>query len=154
MSDKRTMQVEAIANGTVIDHIPGPATLIVAELIAERDDKVFIGMNMPSKKIGRKGVVKIADRELTPEKISRLALLAPGASMCIIRDYKVVEKRPIPIPKAFTGIATCPNGNCITNHEACRTRFAVLTADPLTLRCDFCERSFPASELSVRQVLG
>ncbi|MDA3962235.1 MAG: aspartate carbamoyltransferase regulatory subunit [Planctomycetota bacterium] len=147
---KRTMQVEAIDHGTVVDHIPSAVTLRVAELIAEDGDQVFIGVNLKSKKVGNKGVVKIASRELRPATLSRLALLAPHATMCIIRDYQVVAKDPIPVPDSFTDIALCPNANCVTNHERWPTQFDVLSQRPLQVRCLHCERDFPASELAIR----
>lgn len=145
----RTMQVEAIEHGTVIDHIPSAVTLRVAALIAEHGDQIFIGVNLKSRKVGSKGVVKIAERELGPETISRLALLAPRATMCIIRDYRVVAKDPIPVPERFNGIARCPNGNCVTNHEDWPTEFRVLSERPLEVRCRHCERDFSGSDLSI-----
>lgn len=147
--DGRTMQVEAIEHGTVIDHIPSEVTLRVAELISERGDQIFIGINLRSGKVGLKGVVKIANKELTADVLSRLALLAPRATMVLIRDYQVVEKRPIPVPAAFRAIARCPNTNCVTNHERWPTEFHVLGERPLHVRCHHCERDFPADELTL-----
>jgi len=144
---KQTMQVEAIEHGTVLDHIPSEVTLRVAELLAGPDDQVFIGVNLPSSKFGRKGVVKIGNRELGQLAISRIALLAPQASMVIIRDYRVIQKGRIPVPESFAGIATCPNGNCVSNHEGALTRFDVVNADPLRVRCHYCERHFAGEEL-------
>lgn len=144
---ERTMQVEAIEHGTVIDHIPSAVTLRVAELISLPGDQVFIGVNLRSGKVGTKGVVKIADQELGPEILSRLALLAPRATQVLIRNFKVVGKHPIPVPDRFRGIATCPNPNCVTNHERWPTDFEVLGERPLHVRCYHCERDFPADEL-------
>lgn len=146
---RRTMQVEAIADGTVVDHIPSAVTLRVVQLLAGPHDQVFIGVNLRSAKVGSKGVVKIAGRELSETVISRLALLAPGATMSIIRGYRVIHKSPIPVPPAFLGIARCPNGNCITNHEQWESRFEVIDRRPLIVRCHHCERSFPADELAL-----
>ena len=145
----RTMQVEAIEHGTVIDHIPSQATLRVADLVSEPGDQVFIGVNLRSSKVGLKGVVKVANRELPPATLSRLALIAPQATMCLIRDYKVVAKHPIPQPDSFVGVAACPNPNCVTNHERWHTRFLVIQQRPLSVRCHHCERDFPGEELSL-----
>jgi len=146
---RRTMQVEAIDHGTVIDHIPSGVTLRVADLISEPGDQVFIGVNLRSGKVGLKGVVKVAERELAASTLSRLALIAPQATMCLIRDYQVVEKHSIPIPESFEGVARCPNPNCVTNHEHWPTTFAVLEERPLTVRCHHCERDFPGEDLSL-----
>ncbi|MBA3709280.1 MAG: aspartate carbamoyltransferase regulatory subunit [Planctomycetes bacterium] len=146
---QKVRQVEAIANGTVIDHIPSPMTLKVATLLAGPDDQVFMGMNLRSSLLGRKGVVKISGRELTERSVSSLALIAPTASISIIRDYTVVSKNPVPVPSRFEDIARCANPNCVTNHERWATRFDVVGRTPLRVRCIYCERSFDAADLTL-----
>lgn len=141
--------VPAIAHGTVIDHLPTAVTLIVAQLIADQDDEVLIGVNFQSRHLGRKGVIKITGRELSSADLSRLALVAPDASMAIIRDYAVVRKGPLPIPERIVDIARCPNPNCVTNHEPCTTHFMVTQAHPIVARCQYCERSFLGQELVI-----
>jgi aspartate carbamoyltransferase regulatory subunit len=148
-TNSRVRQVEAIVNGTVIDHIPGHMTLKVANLLAIEQDQVSIGMNLRSSRLGRKGVVKISGRELNPRTLSRLALIAPSATISIIRDTNVVKKFSVPMPKMFEDIARCANPNCVTNHEQWASRLEVIGADPLAVRCVYCERSFPASELAL-----
>ncbi len=148
-SNTRIRQVEAIVHGTVIDHIPGHMTLKVANLIARENDQVSIGMNLRSARMGRKGVVKISGRELDERTLSRLALIAPGANVSIIRDYQVVHKSAVPMPKTFEDIARCANPNCVTNHEKWSSRLEVIGELPLQVRCFYCERSFAASELTL-----
>jgi len=149
VSEKKVRQVEAIADGSVIDHIPPAATVQVANLISAPEDCVLIGINFASRALGRKGIVKISGRELLPETISRLALIAPQATLSIIRDYQVIEKSRVPVPEAFVGIARCPNPNCITNHEECTTWFAVLDPEAMRVRCRYCEREFLGPELAL-----
>lgn len=148
-TNSRVRQVEAIANGTVIDHIPSDMTLKVARLLTSDDDQVFIGMNLRSTRIGRKGVVKISNRELNAKAASCLALIAPSATLCIIRDYTVIAKHQVPTPAVFAEVARCANPNCVTNHERWSTRFSVVTAEPLRVRCQYCERSFAAADLTL-----
>ncbi len=146
----KVRQVEAIANGTVIDHIPGPMTLKVAALVGGPDDQIFIGVNLRSSRIGSKGVVKLSGRELSGRGLASLALLAPDASVSIIRDYAVVQKGPgRTIPARFDDIARCANPNCVTNHEQWSTRLLVVGRSPLVVRCTYCERSFKASDLQL-----
>src|SRR3954468_5944199 len=97
-------QVEAIANGTVIDHIPSEMTLKVAMLLAGHDDQVFMGMNLRSSLLGKKGVVKISGRELSERGVPSPALIAPTATICIIRDYAVISKKPVQVPARFDDI--------------------------------------------------
>ena len=146
-SHARSRMVEAIANGTVIDHIPAERTLAVAHLIARAGDQVFIGMNLRSSRMGRKGVVKVANRDLSDRDRDSLALIAPEASICVIRDYAVSAKAAVPIPARVVGIARCANPNCVTNHERWTTAFTTVMPAPLMLRCDYCERGFAAASL-------
>lgn len=148
-SSTRIRHVEAISNGTVVDHIPPAATLKVAQLLGTSTDQIFVGMNLRSARSGRKGVVKIAGRELDQRTLSCLALLAPGATVSIIRNYEVAGKVQVPVPERFEGVAKCANPNCVTTHERWTTRFTVVSKEPLTVRCIYCERSFLASELSL-----
>jgi aspartate carbamoyltransferase regulatory subunit len=106
-------------------------------------------VNLRSTRIGRKGVVKISNREIEGKAASSLALIAPSASICIIRDYAVVAKHQVPVPAVFEDIARCANPNCVTNHERCGTRFNVIVKTPLTVRCQYCERAFAAADLSL-----
>ncbi len=148
-SHGRNRMVEAIANGTVIDHIPAAVTLKVAALVSGPDDQVFIGQNLRSARLGRKGVVKVSGRLLTGRDLQTLALIAPGASICIIRNYEIAEKRPVGVPDLFEAIARCANPNCVTNHERWPTLFDVTHRDPLLVRCRYCERTVPAADLAL-----
>lgn len=148
-TSSRVRQVEAIAHGTVVDHIPPAATLKVAQLLAGSTDQVFVGMNLRSARSGRKGVVKIASRELDPRTLSCLALIAPEATISIIRDYGVVQKSPVAVPDRFDGVAKCANPNCVTTHERWTTRFTVIGRTPLRVRCQYCERTFAGGDLAL-----
>ena len=145
--DPKIRLVPAIPQGTVIDHLPPDTTLLVAQLISEPNDEVLIGVNFKSTHHGRKGVVKITGRELNSNDLSRLAVVAPQASIAIIRNYQIFHKAPVPVPEHIINIARCPNPNCVTNHEPCDTHFTVTDENPLRVRCRYCERQLSASEL-------
>ncbi len=148
-SGSRIRQVEAISNGSVIDHIPTAVTLKVAAMLAGSGDQLFIGANLRSSRMGRKGVVKIAGREISAHAASCLALLAPGATVSIIHDYQVLRKLPVEVPAEFTDVARCANPNCVTNHERWSSRLAVVGREPLRVRCCYCERSFLGTDLAL-----
>ena len=96
MSDnKQALQVAALKNGTVIDHIPSDKLFTVVALLGlqDSDSNITIGNNFESKKLGKKGIIKVADRFFTDEEISRLSVVAPNVKLNIIRDYEVVEKK-------------------------------------------------------------
>ena len=94
MSDQE-LRVSKIENGTVIDHIAGGQALNVLAILGidgTRGEAVSIGMNVPSDRLGRKDVVKVEDRELSQSELDVLSLIAPAATINIIRGYDVVEK--------------------------------------------------------------
>ena len=133
------MLVAAIENGTVIDHIPSEKTYQVAQLLGLQNlgTPVTIGYNLLSKKLGKKGIIKVADKFFTDEEVSRLSVVAPNIVLNIIRDYEVVEKKTVVTPEEIKGIVKCNNPKCITNNEPMATHFHVAN-DILT--CHYCEK--------------
>lgn len=138
----KSLLVTAIENGTVIDHIPADKTYQVANLLClqQSDTPVTIGYNLPSKKIGRKGIIKVTDRFFTDEEISRLSVVAPKIVLNIIRDYKVVEKKTVETPDELRGIVRCNNPKCITNNEPMPTIFNVIDKARGILKCHYCDK--------------
>ena len=136
--NKNQMLVAAIENGTVIDHIPSAKTYQVAQLLklAELATPVTIGYNFLSKKLGRKGIIKVEDKWFTDEEISRLSVVAPNIVLNIIKDFEVVEKKTVRTPEEIRGIVKCNNPKCITNNEPMRTHFHVTDG---ILTCHYCE---------------
>lgn len=142
------LKVDAIKNGTVIDHIPGKTALRVFFIIGEVEDEVVsIGLNLPSQTTGKKDLVKIEGRELSANEVNQIALIAPNATINIIRDFKVIKKFNVDIPEKIEGLMTCPNPKCITNMEAIPTSFKVKKAGQIQLQCTYCERTYPADEI-------
>ena len=133
------MLVAAIENGTVIDHIPSEKTYQVAQLLGLQNlgTPVTIGYNLLSKKLGKKGIIKVADKFFTDEEISRLSVVAPNIVLNIIRDYEVVEKKTVVTPEEIKGIVKCNNPKCITNNEPMTTHFHVANG---ILTCHYCEK--------------
>ena len=136
---KKEMLVAAIENGTVIDHIPSEKTYQVAQLLGLQNlgTPVTIGYNLLSKKLGKKGIIKVADKFFTDEEISRLSVVAPNIVLNIIRDYEVVEKKTVVTPEEIKGIVKCNNPKCITNNEPMATHFHVANG---ILTCHYCEK--------------
>lgn len=150
-SDNHDMQVAALQNGTVIDHIPCPALFKAVEIlgIANADSSVTIGYNLDSKKLGRKGIIKVAEREYDDAVLNRIALIAPTAVVNVIRDYKVVSKHPVRLPDQINGIVRCSNPKCITNNEPMVTRFHVENRTPVQICCHYCGRTVDGSEAQI-----
>ena len=142
MSDKKELQVAALKNGTVIDHIPSDRLFTVVSLLdlKHMDTNITIGNNFESKKLGKKGIIKIADRFFTDEEISKLSVVAPNVKLNIIRDYEVVEKKQVVMPDELKGIVKCNNPKCITNNEPMQTWFHVIDKEKGLLKYHYCEK--------------
>ncbi len=152
MEKKKELQVAAIENGTAIDHIPPERLFKVAQLLGlnKMDNPITIGNNLESKKMGRKGVIKIADKFFEVDEINRIALVAPNVILNIIRDYEVVEKTNISLPDELTGIVKCNNPKCITNNEPMTTSFYVTDKVSGTIKCRYCERKINKEEIIIK----
>lgn len=138
------LRVKPIKNGTVIDHIAGGQALNVLKILGisgTTDATVSVVMNVESKKLGKKDIVKVEDRELKEEEVNKIALIAPAATINIIRDYNVVEKRTVDLPDEIVGVVRCQNPSCISNSsEPIKSRMLVKAKNPVLLRCIYCEQ--------------
>lgn len=142
MTKKKELQVRAIKNGTVIDHIPAELLFKVINIL-ELDKcptSVTIGNNYKSDILGKKGIIKISEKFFEAEEINKISLIAPNVKFNIIRDYQVVEKSIVEAPKKVEGIVKCMNPKCITNVEEVYTKFKVMSSSPITLKCHYCEK--------------
>jgi len=137
-----TLRVSKIKDGTVIDHITAGHALEVLQILgvtSQVKGVVTVGMNVPSKTLGLKDMVKIEGRELKSEEVDKIALLAPHASINIIRDYEVVDKQLVRLPKVIRDTVKCANPACISNSkEPVKSTFYVENEEPLQLRCHYC----------------
>jgi aspartate carbamoyltransferase regulatory subunit len=140
VEDNKQLRVSKIESGTVIDHITGGQALNVLAILGidgVDGEVVSVGMNVPSDRLGRKDVVKVEGRELSQGELDVLSLIAPDATINIIRDYDVAEKHVVHRPDSVTGVLQCPNHNCIsTEDEPVESEFAV-TDDGV--RCEYCD---------------
>ncbi len=136
------LRVSKIKDGTVIDHITGGHALDVVKILGitgKEKGTVTIAINVPSKQFKTKDIVKIEGRELNPQEVHKIALLAPHATINIIRGYKVVKKQEVKLPKAIENIIKCANPACISNsNEPVQTKFYVEGEEPLLLKCHYC----------------
>lgn len=137
------LYVRKIENGTVIDHIPSGYALDVLKILGltgKEGHVIAIVMNVESKKFGKKDIVKIEDVELDMETVNKIALLAPHATINIIRNYSVVSKNRVKVPMVIKGIVKCINPRCITNksNEPITSIFETISTEPLKICCHYC----------------
>ncbi|MBN2668333.1 MAG: aspartate carbamoyltransferase regulatory subunit [Bacteroidales bacterium] len=142
-SDKKELRVNAIKNGTVIDHIPAQDLFKVIKILGLQNitNTMTLGNNLESKTHGHKGIIKISELFFEDDDINRIALAAPNAKLNIIKDYVVVEKRQVQVPDKVVGIAKCVNPKCVTNFEDnITTKFTVVDKENIALKCHYCEK--------------
>lgn len=135
----KEMKIRPIEDGTVIDHIPQGQALNVLRVLgvdSSTRDVVSVAMNVPSDAMGRKDIVKVEDREIGSKEADIIALIAPDATVNVVRDFDVSEKYEVSMPDEIRGVLDCPNPNCITNtREPVETVFDVLDGE---IRCEYC----------------
>ena len=140
---KHELKVKPIENGTVIDHIPANKALQVLKILGlpKEGTNVTLAMNVSSK-LGFK------NRELEHTEIDKISLIAPDATINIIRDYEIVAKDQVRMVSELNGIVKCTNPKCISNtSEPIESKFYLVESDPITVRCHYCERLVQADEI-------
>ena len=139
-AENEGLLVRRIKNGTVIDHIDGGEALNVVKILGitgTTQEALSIATNVPSRDMGRKDIVKLSNRELSKEEVDRIALISPRATINIVRNFKVCEKKGVETPELIVGIVQCPNPGCISNtNEPIQSRFHVTKKG---LRCTYCD---------------
>lgn len=147
----RDIKVKKIKNGTVIDHITAGQALNVLKILGIATEypktTVTVAMNVPSSKAGSKDIVKVEGRELKAEEVDKISLIAGDATINIIRNYEVVEKKKVSIPEMIEGVLKCANPSCVTHFEEMRSKFTVIMKNPIKLRCLYCERVMKEEEI-------
>ena len=149
---KKEIIIPAIENGTVIDHIPSKVTFRVMRLLDPKEytNTINVALNLESKKMGKKGLIMISGRMLTQDMVNKVALLAPSATVSIIKDYSVSKKVVVKVPEMIINLVKCTNPNCITNMEEVNTKFLTIKEIPLKLRCVYCEREISREDIQLK----
>ncbi len=134
------MNIDAIRNGIVIDHITAGRGMRLYELLGLEtlDCSVAIIKNVHSEKMGKKDIIKI-DADI-PLNLDVIGYVDPGVSVNFIRDGKLVEKRRIEMPEVLTNVIFCKNPRCITSCEQeLKHVFKLTDRKNKVYRCLYCE---------------
>lgn len=151
MKQKKIIKVNAIKNGTVIDHIAAGKVLKVIDILnLSGNNSVMIGMNLSSNKIGKKDIIKIENRELSKQEVNSIALIAPKATLIIINNFEVVSKTSLDMPDYIEEHIICSNPKCITNLEEIPSKYYINNSDFATARCVYCEKKYLVEELKIK----
>ena len=138
----RELQITALKNGIVIDHIPSEKVFAIVELL-----------NLKSTSLGKKGIIKIEDKILDESELNKIALLSDHVTINIIENYKVVKKIKLAIPNEIVGLMKCGNNKCISNHEHVETKFIKHLNEEnheIKYKCFYCERTISEEEIELK----
>jgi aspartate carbamoyltransferase regulatory subunit len=139
----KELKIPLIKDGTVIDHITAGNAVKVLHILGipkSSSSIVSVAMNVKSR-LGKKDIVKVENREIEPNEVNKIALIAPKATINIIRDYEVAKKYRVKLPDEIVGIVRCSNPTCVSNSsEPVKSRFIVINKDTPQIKCYFCER--------------
>ncbi|MEM0350483.1 MAG: aspartate carbamoyltransferase regulatory subunit [Archaeoglobaceae archaeon] len=144
MSEKELV-ISKIREGTVIDHINAGRALLVLKILGideNTKETVSMALNVPSKKMGKKDIVKVEGLFISEEKLNKIALIAPNATINLIREYKIEKKFKVKLPEIVKGILKCPNRMCISNaKEPVESIFYIsLRGNEAVAKCHYCGR--------------
>ncbi len=134
------MNIDSIKNGIVIDHITAGKAMEIYKFLGLENlcCSVAIIKNAPSKKLGKKDIIKI-DSDFDVD-IDILAYIDPDATVNIIKNSELVEKKKLKLPEKITNVIKCKNPRCITTTEQELTHIFKLTDKQNRIyRCVYCE---------------
>ena len=149
----RELQITAIKNGIVIDHIPAKKVFAIVEILdlKEYSEVITVATNMHSSSLVRKGIIKIEEKVLDKSELDKISLVAPNVTINIIENYKVVKKMKLEKLDEIIGLMKCDNLKCISNHEAIDTKFnRVKDSETTKYKCYYCERIISEEEIKLK----
>lgn len=152
MTRDKYLEVKAIENGTVIDHIPSESLFKIISLLKleQETNMITFGTNLNSKRMSSKAIIKINERYCAEREINRIALFAPMAVVNTIKDFNVVTKHKVVVPTQIEGFVKCANPQCITNNEPVMTKFNVLkNENEVSLHCKYCDKITYQNEIEL-----
>lgn len=141
----KELVISKIKEGTVIDHIPAGRAILVLKILGINEktkETVSMALNVKSKKMGKKDIVKVEGLFIKEEELNKIALIAPNATINLIKDYEIEKKFKVKLPEVVRGILRCPNRMCISNsREPISSIFYVRAeGDEVFAKCHYCGR--------------
>ncbi len=144
MPQRKELIVSAIENGTVIDHLPADSVFTVVRILKLEDlhEQITIGYNLNSKKYGKKGIIKVANKYFEHNQLNKIALVAPTATIITIKDFEIIDKKHVEIPEHIGSIMKCINPKCITNNQEVSQKFKVIDipGEETVFQCEYCDK--------------
>ena len=144
---KKEIKITPIKDGTAIDHLNTGSAYKILQVLSLKELSVTAGINVESRKMGKKDIIFISGKELTENELNKIALIGKGATINIIRNSEITKKFQLEYPKKVEGIIKCINPKCISNAEKIHSKFSI-KAEPLEARCFYCEARMSQQDIS------
>ena len=149
--EQSELMVRRIKEGTVFDHIDegkGLQVLDALRIDGQDGSLITLAMNVPSGKSKKKDIIKVENKFLKDDDTNKIAIIASKATINIIKNYKLIEKRRVALPNEIDKIFRCTNPDCITNStEHIESIMDVIDKDGMVLKCRYCARILDVNEI-------
>ena len=149
--EQSELMVRRIKEGTVIDHIDegkGLQVLDALRIDGKDGSLITIALNVPSGKSKTKDIIKVENKFLKDDDTNKIAVIAPKATINIIKNYKLIEKRRVSLPNEIDRIFRCSNPDCITNStEHIESIMDLIDKESMILKCRYCARILDVNEI-------
>ena len=149
--EQSELMVRRIKEGTVIDHIDvgkGLQVLDALRINGQDGSLITLAMNVPSGKSKKKDIIKVENKFLKDDDTNKIAIIASKATINIIKNYKLIEKRRVALPNEIDKIFRCTNPDCITNStEHIESIMDVIDKEGMVLKCRYCARILDVSKI-------
>ncbi|MBT3956317.1 MAG: aspartate carbamoyltransferase regulatory subunit [Nitrosopumilus sp.] len=149
--EQSELMVRRIKEGTVIDHIDegkGIQVLDALRIDGKDGSLITIALNVPSGKSKKKDIIKVENKFLKDDDTNKIAVIAPKATINIIKNYKLIEKRRVSLPNEIDRIFRCSNPDCITNSaEHIESVMDLVDKETMILKCRYCARILDVNEI-------
>ena len=149
--EQSELMVRRIKEGTVIDHIDegkGLQVLDALRIDGHDGSLITIALNVPSGKSKKKDIIKVENKFLKDDDTNKIAVISPKATINIIKNYKLVEKRRVALPNEIDRIFRCSNPDCITNStERIASVMDLIDKEGMILKCRYCARVLDVNEI-------
>ena len=149
--EQSELMVRRIKEGTVIDHIDegkGLQVLDALRIDGQDGSLITLAMNVQSGKSKKKDIIKVENKFLKDDDTNKIAIIASKATINIIKNYKLIEKRRVALPNEIDKIFRCTNPDCITNStEHIESIMDVIDKEGMVLKCRYCARILDVSKI-------
>ena len=141
------LEITSLKNGIVIDHVKAGNGIKIFELLglAELDDQVALILNAESSNMGRKDIIKVENHQ--DLDLDVVSIIDPKATVNIIENEEVVEKKELELPDEIVNVLTCQNPKCIsTSERSVPSKFILFKPEEKQYKCAYCDHIYGVEE--------